>query len=127
MRGSLEVEHIASSGAARRDLGSGVPPASQVLAVEAARLVRIRKGVSGSTPRWWSGAASRQVALIVEQLRPIRSRAALASSFEREANPSDDIRLAYAVVWLELGRTLSATTTRRRRAAAVIRHFNGRR
>jgi hypothetical protein len=48
-------------------------------------------------------AFSREVDTIRVHLSPIRSRASLAASFEREATRIEAVRLAYAIRWLELG------------------------
>jgi hypothetical protein len=48
-------------------------------------------------------AFSREVDTIRVHLGPIRSRASLAASFEREATRIEAVRLAYAIRWLELG------------------------
>jgi hypothetical protein len=54
------------------------------------------------------------VAVISAQLTPIRSRAALESSYAREAGCGEALRLAYANAWLALDRRLTSITTRRR-------------
>jgi hypothetical protein len=100
----------------------------RVVAVEPAReverdLARIALDVvvrsldPASIPRRWSTYAfGREVALVRDQLAPIRSRNALAESFRREAavavtatavpspsEPPGPVRVAYAIRWLELG------------------------
>ena len=64
---------------------------------------------------WGEPAFAREVDLVRSQLMPIRSRRALAASFEREAFHSHEfegprepatlraLRVAYALRWLELG------------------------
>jgi hypothetical protein len=54
-------------------------------------------------PLLWQRPSHRQeVEAIVGQLGPIRSRLALLSSWEREAQRVSPVRLAYAIVWLRL-------------------------
>jgi hypothetical protein len=73
-------------------------------------------------PRWSTGAFGREVGAVRAQLAPILSRRSLAESFGREAavaavgavavaegsglprpRPTDAVRVAYAIRWLELG------------------------
>jgi hypothetical protein len=67
-------------------------------------------------PRWTTVPFGREVDRTRAQLVPIRSRAALATSFSREASvavtrfaepaplmPPGPVRVAYAIRWLELG------------------------
>ncbi|MBI3746046.1 MAG: hypothetical protein HY264_05900 [Chloroflexi bacterium] len=62
-----------------------------------------------------------RVEAIVAQLTPIRSRAALFSSFEREANPNDEfVRAAYACVWADLALGVDRGSTRRARSRATM-------
>jgi hypothetical protein len=63
----------------------------------------------------------RRVEMIRGHLAPIQTRRSLASSFEREANPEDAVRAAYAIRWLELAptgrrRVIRDTLLRRTRA-----------
>jgi hypothetical protein len=71
-----------------------------------------------------TGRAPRQAAeveAVVADLAPIRSRSSLLSSFAREANPSEPVRAAYAIRWVELGSGIAATATARSRHRRVIR------
>jgi hypothetical protein len=59
--------------------------------------------------------------VIVAQLAPIGTRAALFSSFEREANPNDEfVRAAYACVWADLALGFARGSTRRARIRATL-------
>lgn len=86
---------------------------ARALALDALRLIR-RLGDADRRPERWSTAAfSREVDLVRRHLAPLRTRAALAGSYGREAfhrapdRIEDDdpgpVRVAYAVRWLELG------------------------
>jgi len=66
-----------------------------------------------ASPSWTQAAFAREVGLVRAHLAPIRSRAALAASFSREAfhttppgHAGDEragaVRIAYAIRWLEL-------------------------
>jgi hypothetical protein len=60
------------------------------------------------------------VATVVAQLAPIRSREALASSYSREANPDDvEVRAANARVWEDLALVIARGTTRRARIRSM--------
>jgi hypothetical protein len=61
-----------------------------------------------------------QVDTVLRQLQPIRSHAALASSWEREAQRGPEVRLAYALAWLDLDRRRSIARKRRRRSRATF-------
>jgi len=68
------------------------------------------------------------VETVVAQLAPIRSHAALASSFSREANPDDlVVRAAYARVWTDLALVIARRTTRRARIRAMTSPMGRRR
>jgi hypothetical protein len=56
-----------------------------------------------------------RVAAILAQLQPIRSRAALVSSWSREAARGPDVRLAYAMAAVAIDRQVAASRGRRRR------------
>jgi hypothetical protein len=62
-----------------------------------------------------------EVNAVVAQLGPIRSRAGLIASFAREASPSEPVRTAYAIRWLELGPGIAATGRARSRGRRVMR------
>lgn len=74
-------------------------------------------------PAWVSVAFQRRVAAVHRQLAPVRSRAALADSYGREAarrlvhprataHPrATPLQVAYALRWLELGSTGSVAIT----------------
>lgn len=106
--------------------GTVVDVASRELAAEASRLLRIRRGELAEPVEWSTPDLRSSVHVIASQLTPIRSRAALASSYAREAGRSDAIRLAYALAWLGLERRLTSITTRRRRARPVSLPIRGR-
>jgi hypothetical protein len=103
-----------------------VTGASRELAAEAFRLLRIRRGELAEPVEWTTPDLRSSVQVIASQLTPIRSRAALASSYAREAGRSEAIRLAYAMAWLGLERRLTSITTRRRRARPVTLPIRGR-
>jgi hypothetical protein len=87
-------------------------PAEQALALDARYLVSLLGQAERQPRRWTTTAFAREVALVRSHLRPIRTRAALAASFGREAfhirPPADAgvamsaVRVAYATRWLEL-------------------------
>ncbi|HJW22311.1 MAG TPA: hypothetical protein VJ506_07780 [Candidatus Limnocylindrales bacterium] len=62
-----------------------------------------------------------EVDAIVGHLSPIRSRSCLLASFAREASPSEPVRTAYAIRWLELGPRIVATGVARSRRRRVMR------
>ena len=77
-------------------------------------MVRRLRGTVSADPIWIETSFARQVDAVRRQLRPIRTRRALAASFEREAfhvrrsaleaAPAlGPVRVAYAVRWMELG------------------------
>jgi hypothetical protein len=84
----------------------------QALALDARYLVSLLSQPARQPWRWSTSAFAREVDLVRSHLRPIRSRAALAASFGREAFhiravPDSGItmsavRVAYATRWLEL-------------------------
>jgi hypothetical protein len=100
------------SGVAPLDAASGP---SRELAAEALHLLRIRRGELAEPVAWVHEELRRSVAVISAQLAPIRSRAALESSYAREAGCGEALRLAYANAWLALDRRLTSITTRRRK------------
>lgn len=115
------------TGSAIQSLGIAVPQsAAREIAAEASRLLRIRSGELAAPLDTLVPGRRQAVERIVGQLTPIRSRAGLASSYAREAARDDQVRLAYALVWLDLGRTLAATKTRRSRIAGGLRLLRGR-
>jgi len=77
--------------------------------------------------RQWSDEADgqafgrREIDTVVAQLDPIRSRTSLLASFAREASPSEPVRTAYAIRWLELGPGITATGIARSRRRRVMR------
>jgi hypothetical protein len=108
-------------------LGLAVPQsAAREIAAEASRLLRIRSGELAAPLDGLVPGRRQAVERIVGQLGPIRSRAGLVSSYEREAFRDDQVRLAYALVWLDLGRAVAATKTRRSRVARGLRLLRGR-
>lgn len=62
-----------------------------------------------------------QVEAVVAHLEPIRSRSSLLSSFAREASPSEPVRTAYAIRWIELGSGIAAAGVSRSRRRRVMR------
>ncbi len=63
---------------------------------------------------------------IVAQLAPIRTEAALRSSYAREANPADErVRTAYARAWMSLVMGGARSTTRRARIRATMAQPRG--
>jgi hypothetical protein len=100
-----------------------VPAPTRALALDALRLLRCLRDPARVPARWAEPAFGREVDLVRAHLAPVRSRAVLAASFEREAFhvvmdrhslDSGPVRVAYALRWLELGTTA-------RRAGAVAR------
>jgi hypothetical protein len=71
--------------------------------------------------RQWCGPTPEEVDAVVTQLEPIRSRPSLLSSFAREASPSEPVRTAYAIRWVELGSGIAATGISRSRRRRVMR------
>jgi hypothetical protein len=90
------------------------------LDAEVTRLLRVRRGELAEPLGWHRPWLRRRVDTVLAQLEPIRSQAALASSWEREAHRGPDVRLAYALAWLALDRKRAATRTRRRRGRATF-------
>jgi hypothetical protein len=62
-----------------------------------------------------------EVGRVVGHLEPIRSRSSLLSSFAREASPSDPVRTAYAIRWIELGSGITASSVARARRRRIMR------
>ncbi|HYL39873.1 MAG TPA: hypothetical protein VET90_01055 [Candidatus Binatus sp.] len=79
-----------------------------------------------SVPAWRpappcdDGSVIAEVGAVVAQLDPIRSRSSLLSSYAREASPSEPVRTAYAIRWVELGRGVAATGVARARRGRVM-------
>ena len=89
---------------------------------EVARLLRVRSGELAEPLHWRRPSVRAEVEMAVAQLAPIRSRLALASSWERESHRSPALRLAYAIVWLRLGqRRAGEYGPRRRGRLAAVR------
>lgn len=86
---------------------------ARALALDALRVLRRLHGPANRPDAWATDAFRRDVALVRSHLAPLRSRAALAGSYGREAFQhvaplacADDpgaVRVAYALRWLELG------------------------
>ncbi len=86
-----------------------------MLALDALLVTRTLRDHPRDADPWGESAFAREVDLVRDQLAPIRSRRALAASFERESfrrTPHDGAvepvvlrapRVAYALRWLELG------------------------
>ena len=93
------------------------PTLSRAPAPDALRILRRFCGSVEIDVAWSDPVLERAVEAVRRQLAPIRSRRALAGSFEREAfhvrrpvsspdrriEPPGPVRLAYAIRWLELG------------------------
>ena len=62
-----------------------------------------------------------EVKAVVGHLDPIRSRSSLLSSFAREASPSEPVRTAHAIRWIELGSGITAAGVSRSRRRRVMR------
>jgi hypothetical protein len=115
------------TGSAVPSRGLAVPQsAAREIAAEASRLLRIRRDELAAPLDTLVPGRRRAIERIVGQLAPIRSRAGLISSYTREASRDEQVRLAYALAWLDLGRTLAATKTRRSRIAGGLRLLRGR-
>ena len=87
------IRPFASSGDVARELDD-----------EVARLLRVRSRELAEPLLWQRPSHRREVDAVVRQLGPIRTRASLLSSWERESRHSEPVRLAYAVVLLALAR-----------------------
>jgi hypothetical protein len=61
-----------------------------------------------------------EVDAVIAHLEPIRSRSSLLSSFAREASPTEPIRTAYAIRWIELGSGIPAAGVARSRRRRVL-------
>jgi hypothetical protein len=92
--------------------------AARELDAEVTRLLRVRGGELAEPLLWHRPSHRREVDAIVEQLRPIRSRLALLSSWERESQRGSSLRLAYAIVWLRLAQRRAGEYGPRLRAGA---------
>lgn len=106
--------------------GSTLAPApastpARALALDALHLLRRLRDTSRRPDRWSSVAFNRDVELVRRHLAPLRTRAALAGSYGREAfhlvpDLRDDadpgpVRVAYALRWLELGESRAMAGT----------------
>jgi hypothetical protein len=85
------------------------------LDVEVVRLLRVRSGELAEPLLWRRPSHRRKVDAVVRQLDPIRTRASLLWSWQRESRHSPEVRLAYAIAWLGLARSTPAAATRRAR------------
>ena len=85
------------------------------LDAEVARLLRVRSGELAEPLLWRRPSHRREVDAVVCQLGPIRTRASLLSSWQRESRRSAQVRLAYAIAWLALARTAPAAAMRHAR------------
>jgi hypothetical protein len=105
----------------REDPAEAVPgSAARELDAEVTRLLRVRGGELAGPLAWARPSLWRNVNAILAQLEPIRSHAALLSSWEREATRGPDVRLAYATAWLSMDRRLAAGRARRRRTRVIF-------
>ena len=105
--------------------GAEAVPGAPELADEVVLVSRIRRGQLGAPASCSGDAFAREVVGIVRQLAPIRSVASLSACFAREADRSEAVRVAYPVVWLDLGRRLASTTIRHGRHRRVARLIRG--
>jgi hypothetical protein len=97
---------------------------ARALALDALRLLRRLGDPSRYPDAWGTDAFGRDVATVRRHLAPLRTRAALAASYDREAfqrggeslsGLDDDVgavRVAYALRWLELGAGVVRTAQR---------------
>ena len=104
---------------ARRSASPG--EVTRELDAEVARLLRVRSGELAEPLLWRRPSHLREVDAVVRQLSPIRTRASLLWSWQRESRHSPEVRLAYAIAWVGLARGGAAVATRhaRRRARLV--------
>jgi hypothetical protein len=98
---------------ARPEASSG--EVARELDAEVARLLRVRSGELAEPLLWRRPSHRRDVDAVVRQLGPIRTRASLLSSWQRESRRSAQVRLAYAIAWLALARGAPVAATRRAR------------
>src|SRR5262245_40651445 len=120
--GSLLPDDADARGRARPSASSG--DVAGELDTEVARLLRVRSGELAEPLLWQRPSHRREVDAVLRQLEPIRTRASLLSSWQRESRHSAEVRLAYAIAWLGLTRTTPAAWTRnarRRTRSARIR------
>ena len=120
--GSLLPGDADAGGRARPSASSG--DVARELDDEVTRLLRVRSGELAEPLLWRRPSARREVDAVVRQLEPIRTRASLLSSWERESRHSAEVRLAYAIAWIGLARNTPAASTRnarRRTRSARIR------
>jgi hypothetical protein len=83
--------------------------AARELDAEVTRLLRVRGSELAEPLLWRRPSHRREVDAFVAQLAPIRSRAALLSSWERESRRGAALRLAYALVFLRLAQRRAST------------------
>ena len=88
--------------------------AARELDAEVARLLRVRRGELAEPLGWHRPWLRQRVDVVLDQLRPIRTHAALVSSWQREAQRGPEVRLAYALAWLALDRRIASSRARRR-------------
>ena len=112
---SLLPGDAAAGGHTRPSASSG--EVARELDIEVTRLLRVRSGELAEPILWQRPSHRREVDAVVGQLRPIRTRESLLSSWLRESRRSALVRLAYAIAWLALRKpaTAPAATTRRAR------------
>jgi hypothetical protein len=94
--------------------------AARELDAEVSRLLRIRGGELAEPLAWQRPSHRRAVDAFLRHLAPIGSRAALVSSWEREAHRGSELRLAYAIAWLMLEQRRASARGRRRRARTAV-------
>jgi hypothetical protein len=82
---------------------------------EVTRLLRVRSAELAEPLLWRRPSHRDEVAAVVRQLAPIRTRASLLSSWTRESRHGGPVRLAYAIAWLDLERTTPGAMTRHAR------------
>lgn len=111
--GSLLPGDAAAGGRARPSASPG--EVARELDDEVARLLRVRAGELAEPLLWRRPSHRREVDAVMRQLDPIRTRASLLSSWQRESRRTTEVRLAYAIAWVALARTTPAVVARRAR------------
>jgi hypothetical protein len=121
--GSLLPDDAAPPGRVRPPASSG--EVARELDTEVTRLLRVRSGELAEPLLWGRPSHRREVDAVVGQLRPIRTRDSLLSSWLRESRHSAPVRLAYAIAWLALAHTTPAAATRRARRRPRLAALTG--
>ena len=122
--GSLLSDGADAGGRARPSASSG--DVAGELDDEVTRLLRVRSGELAEPLLWQRPSHRREVDAVVRQLAPIRTRDSLLSSWLRESRHSAQVRLAYAIAWLDLARNGTAISTRHARRRPRLAVLTGR-